>query len=205
MIWDPHALHDEPQRSAVVAHIASEVGAVCGGVLSGPESVEEMARAVEQFLEQTGAGEAVDANYLVMLASQALSSLGENGAARRLLLFGSGLVRPSEWEVSGDRAMWVLDLKQIAVREDAALELILFNSLNMILDAIADVWDASRGDGVLGLRHVCQSATLLLGAPTAPQVARLSEEIKTACVRRLERLESARGWSRHPDVMDLDG
>ena len=68
-----------------------------------------------------------------MLASQALRSIGHGATARRLLVFGTGLVRPAEWEISAGDSMWVLDLKQITVRSDASLELIFFGNIHKYL------------------------------------------------------------------------
>lgn len=202
MIWNPDS--DVVRHpSAVVSQIASEVDAVCGDVLGGAGSVEEVARAVELYLEEYGSG-AVDSTCLVMLASQALSNLGEGKAAHRLLLFGTGLVRPSEWEVTGGEAMWVVDLKQVTMRQDAPLELIFFNCLNLVLDAIAEVWDGSGGSGILGLRHVSAAASALLNTSKKRDLAAFAKEIKAACVCRLEQLGGQRNWSSTPVVMDLD-
>ncbi len=202
MIWNPQ--NEVPERpSAVVSHIAAEVDAVCGDMLGETGAVEEIARAVELYLEELGDG-VVDRSHLVMLASHALSSLGEGKTAHRLLLFGTGFVRPSEWEVTGGEAMWVVDLKQIAVRQDTALELIFFNCLNMVLDSVAEVWDGTGGSGVLGLRHVSVAASSLLNTDNKRDLACFAREVKAVCLNRLELLREERNWSSTPVVMDLD-
>lgn len=205
MIYDPaHSL--SAGQSALVSHITGEVCDFCGDALGLEGSdVEEIARAVEHFVDVQNIDGAVDANYLIMLASQALQSLGEDRAARRLLLFGTGLVRPAEWVVTGNAAMWVLDLRQITVRDDAPLELVLFNSLTMILDSVAELWDATEGSGVLGLRHVTQSAQALVGDQGKKgHVSALAQEIKDVCARKLAHLGEERCWTSAPHVMDLD-
>jgi hypothetical protein len=202
MIWNPH---NEPSqgRSAVVSSITSEIDGVCGDLLGHAGSVEEIARAVEIYLEEFGDG-AIDRSHLVMMASHALSTLGEGKAAHRLLLFGTGFVCPSEWEVTGGEAVWVVDLKQITVRQDAALELIFFNCLNMVLDAVAEVWDGTRGSGVLGLRHVSVAASSLLNTDKKRDLDIFAREVKVVCLKRLEQLRAERNWSSTPEVMDLD-
>jgi len=190
-----------------VNHIADEVAGLCGNTCGlDASTIEELARAVERFVEQeSGGANAVDSRYLVMLASRALSSLGEEIAACRLLLFGSDLVRPVEWEVTGRAAMWVLDLKRITVEDGAPLEMVLFRSLNIILEALAELWDSSEGSGILGLRHVSLSAAALLGGGARQRdVSSLGREIKAACLKKLEQLGERRRWTSAPQVLDLD-
>jgi hypothetical protein len=205
MIWNGHSATD-PRESAIVSHIADEVGVVCGNnVLSTPENVKAMAAAVELFLSEKGDSSCVESKYLVMLTSRALSSVGEGAAARRLLLFGTGLVKPSEWEVSGGDSMWVLDLKQMTVRTDVVLEMVFFNSLNIVLDSIADIWDENSGRGVLGLRNVCCVAEAMIGSAAKKSKALVAaREIREASCSKLEKIGKDRGWSEIPRVVDLD-
>jgi hypothetical protein len=205
MIWDPH-LNSESDQSVIVSYIMDEIGAVCGkGVFVSRDNLEQVARAVETFLEQDVKASAVDSKYLVMLASRALSSVGETLVARKLLVFGTGLVKPSEWEVTDGESMWVLDLKKMTVKTDVLLEMVFFNSLQIILDSIADIWDESDGHGVLGLRHVCSVASALLGTSgKKSEVRALSREIRRLCDSKLEQIGGERGWSEFPLVMSLD-
>jgi len=171
-----------------------------------PGQAEELAAAVSAFLEEHELTDSfIDAGYLVMLASKAMSSIGQERAALRLVVFGSGMVRPSEWEVTGGSEVWTLDLKQMTVADATSLELVVFNTLNIVLDAITDVWDASGGKGVLGLRHVCDTAAALLGVSrNSKSVADLSNEIVRVCGLKLEQAGRLRGWETFPQVMNLD-
>ena len=204
MILNP-LLADDPTGSSIRAQISAELEATC--LLSEvPDStaVEEIARAVEIYLHQQGSNQLVDSRSLNLLASQALHSVGEGRAARSLLLFGSGMVRPASWEVSGNREMWILDLREMTVRADAVLELIVFTGLSIVLDSIAGIWDETDGAGVLGLRHVLDTAQALLG-PTDSAAARdLEAEILALCDRRLRKQGSQRGWQTCPEIINLD-
>ena len=205
MICNP-GMNANPGKGALYSHIEGHVRDLCGDDLYVDDvSLAEMARAVEQFLESCCNGSVVDSKYVLMLASQALSSIGHTHAARRLLLFGTGLMRPSEWEVTGERAVWALDLKEITVSDDAPLELLFFGSLVIILESIADVWDETRGRGVLGLRHVCMAASALLGeSGSRREVSTLSDEIKETCRRKLTQIKEQRCWEMSPEVLNLD-
>jgi len=205
LIWIPNSEDLAPGRS-VVSHIESVIAENCGDVLALDDGQSsELAKAVASFLEEyQDSGSYVDSGYLVMLASRALTSLGERRAAHRLLVFGSGLVHPSEWEVTGGEEVWTLDLRQITVRNDAALELIFFAGLNIVLAAIADVWDPSDGRGILGLRHVCGTASALLGGGKPGAVSALADEIRIVCEAKLSQVHGERRWRHVPKVMNLD-
>ncbi len=205
MIWIPNH-DDQADCSTIISHIERVIEDTCGDALELNETQTiELAKAVASFVEQNHAsGTYVDSGYLVMLASRALSSLGELHAAHRLVVFGSGLVRPSEWEVTGGAEVWTLDLRQMSVRDDVALELVFFSSLNIVLSAISEVWDASDGKGVLGLRHVCCTASALLGGAKRQAVKNLAEEICRCCTAKLAQVQAERSWQHMPMVMNLD-
>lgn len=192
--------------SEIVSDLTSEIEAVCGADMPlSEDQVQELARAVAAFIENECRGCYRDSDSLLLLASRALSSLGARQVARRLVISGKALVRPSEWEVTGQDAMWVLDLRQITVQKGAPLELVFFNCLRLILESIAEVWDSTKGAGVLGLRHVTMSAAALLGGEKSrKEIEAMGREIKDACRARLDTVRGARGWEGVPFVMDLD-
>lgn len=204
MIYDPNGENDT--ASSVVGHIIAEIADVYaeGGLLE-PFDSTELARAVELFLMEENYVSCVTSENLVMLASKALRSIGEVIPARRLLLFGTGMVRPSEWVVSGAKNIWVLDLKGMMLRDDSSLELIFFECLRAVIESLADVWDDSKGEGILGLKHICGAASDLLGeANDRRKVVLLADEIKGACSNLLTKIGNRRGWITHPVIMDLD-
>ena len=207
MIYYPSIPENSPS-DPLIEHLAAQMASWCGEEgLVGSGQVDELACAVARFVEGEAPSDAVDSGYLVMLASRALSAIGENQAAQRMLLYGTGLVRPSHWEVTGGDAMWVLDLKEMTVLSDTCLEMVFFNCLVLILDSIAEVWDETGGSGVLGLRHVLAAARGLsgTGADGGRERSRsLSEEIKRVCARKLEMLGQQRQWITQPVIMDLD-
>ncbi len=205
MIWNP-CDQNASSCSPIVSHIAGEVDALCKKEFCADfENVEEVAKAIECFLKENRETLFVDSKYLMLLASQAMSSLGQGMSARRLLIFGSGLVAPAEWQVTGGNAMWVLDLKRMIVGRDVSLELLLFNSLNVILDAISDVWDETKGRGSLGLKHVCCVASALLAKPEDNKDSRmLAAEINARCKNKLKQIAMERNWADFPSIINLD-
>ena len=203
MIWKEAETGGEP---GVFDHLVLQIESMCAREYeSDIAEAAEVARAVECYVEQDCGGCCADARALVLMTSRGLNSVGKEGVARRFLLHGTGLIKPSEWEVTHGETMWVIDLKQLTVRDGAPLELIFFTGLGIIIEALSDVWDGTRGGGMLGLRHVCGTAEALLGGSgKLADVVSLSDEIQRHCHGRLERLRRQRGWDEQPQVMNLD-
>ncbi len=205
MIFLPNNEHAENSTQALAAHLAGELAAWSGAAdLSDAGQMEELAAAVADFVEETAGADHVDSTYLVMLSYKALQALGETRAAHRMLVFGAGLVRPAFWEVTGGDAMWVLDLREITVATGVSLELLFFRSLTAILDVLAEVWDATSGRGVLGLRHLSAAGAAILGSDDARRVTGISRDIRGMCADKLAQLGRDRSWTDAPMVMDLD-
>ncbi len=204
MIW--RETGSEEMASGVFDHLVLQIENMCAMECETDIcDASEVARAVECFVEHDCGGHCADARALVLMASQGLHSVGNTGVARRFLLHGTGLARPSEWEVIHGDTMWVIDLKQLTVKDDAPLELIFFTGLGIIIETLADLWDTTRGRGVLGLRHVCGTAEALLGnGGKLAAIVSLSDEIRRHCNDRLERLRRDRGWEERPQVLNLD-
>ncbi len=142
---------------------------------------------------------------LPRLAARALGSLGRPDTARRVLLFGSGMVRPDSWLVTGSGNAWALDLRQLVRQNGDRLELALFLGLDLSLGALAPLWDSCSGRGHLLLRHAGATARLLLGPAAGPaRAAALRHETRRACECRLDTLAAARGWAERPQVLFAD-
>ena len=172
-----------------------------------PDAVREVAHGVATYLdERLPPGTPVESERLIALAAQALVALGETRLARRLLIFGCGLVRPAEWAVGGDQTMLVLDLNRLAVRREDRLEIVLFRALSVCLDGIADTWDPSGGDGTLGLSHVDRAARQFVPPrrATPRRIAAFADEIVQACRHHLAAIGARRGWTTAPHVLILD-
>jgi hypothetical protein len=205
MIWNAE-LETVTSQNQIATRIVEEAGAVCGhGNAVGDLLLWEAASGVAAYVdERASRGSTAEPRELLRLTSQALDACGENCMARRLLVLGTGLVRPAVWSVTGDTTVWVLDLTPLTRRGRDRLELVFFGSLNVVLETIADLWDASRGNGVLGLNHVSASAAALLGGLAGKrQITQLARELCLTCAGKLDHLRAQRGWRTAPIVMNL--
>jgi hypothetical protein len=198
MIW-------ETQPPTPRARLADAILALCAsaGVLENG-GLRDLAAGVACRAEELAVAPARQAE-LTRLTARALGSLGRPDAARRLLVMGSGLVRPTRWLAANPEAVWTLDLPRLLRRETDHLELALFPGLAAILDAMAGLWDSSAGSGRLGLRGAGAAARLLMG-PAVRLDRRLAfrRELGGFCERRLAALGSGRGWTARPAVLFTD-
>lgn len=143
--------------------------------------------------------------HALALSARALAAIGEPRLAHRLMLFSSGLVRPASFTSFGAGPAWILDLRRLRLGERDCMELLLFATLDLVLAACADMWDASRGRGELCLRHVGGTCAALLARPRRDAaVIRLGREIHSRCRYKLGLMGVVRRWETTPAVVDLD-
>jgi hypothetical protein len=205
MIWETTTTTRPPSRTSARETLVEEVLSLCAsaGELDSHE-LRELAAGIACHAEELPRPPAGRSD-LSRLTARALGSLGRPDAARRVLVLGSGLVRSSEWLAASPRPVWALDLHRLLLRDADHLELALFLGLDVILDAIAGLWDASSGAGILGLRRSNAASRLLLGPATSrARIARLRREVRGVCEKRLEILAAERGWSDRPQVLFTD-
>ena len=168
--------------------------------------MEAMAATVQRVMEECGE-DVSDKERVVELSAYTLDALGDDPAARRLLVFGSGLVKASLWEFSGEDPLWTLDLQKLVVNSGVQIELAIFKSLSLVLETIADVWDASSGRGGMGLKHVLSTAERMYGEVDGRHKKRnqdFAREVLDRCRMKLADLATARGWTSIPAVLSLD-
>lgn len=144
-------------------------------------------------------------SVLPRLTAQALGSLGRPDAAQRVLMLGSGLVQTSHWHCSRPSALWTLDLEKLMRKEGDRLELALFRGLDIILESLASLWDATSGSGDLGLRRAAAAAVLILGENAASEaVLALRRDMRAFCEARLRATAERRCWTTQPRILFLE-
>jgi hypothetical protein len=169
-------------------------------------TLTEAAFGVAAYLDQQQAvPQALTPHHSCALVSHALSAAGDDVLARRLRIFGSSLVYPASWVVTGDQTVWILDVGRLLAPHDPRMEMALFDRFQSALNAFADVWDGTQGRGVLGLKGLSAAARFVLGhaAPNA-RIKRLAMELHRLGGRHLEMVRHQRRWEYTPTVMSLD-
>ena len=168
--------------------------------------IEALAVAVQRAMGDCGE-DIRNEGRVIELSSHTLGILGDGDTAKRFLVFGSGLVRASIWEFSGEDPLWVLDLRKLVLNSGVQIEMAIFKSLSAVLDTVTDVWERTSGRGRLGLRHVASTAEQLLGEANDKRKRRsraFSEEILQRCQMKFQDVAALRSWGHRPDVVNLD-
>lgn len=147
-----------------------------------------------------------DFQQIIQYSAKALSDIGSETMARRVLVFGSGLVDRCFWQISAGHRMWMLDVGLLFSRTEPLLELTVVMALALVMDSISEVWDESRGRGVLGIRALEELAGRICadgGRRGQRRRERLADDLLYFIKMRLEAEASSRDWQRAPDVVIL--
>ena len=79
------------------------------------------------------------------------------------LFFSRGVVLPGSWSWLQEEFMWALDLNRLAIAEEELHEMMVYQSIQVLLEQIIILWGSSSGKGVLAIRGLsCWSLTKLL-------------------------------------------
>lgn len=232
MIWN---YTNEPPADPLVKHIQAELtdaGITHTGAV-GETARHAAAEAVAAFLRHEGRT-TVASEYLLMLTARALWAVGDEYAARRLVdsvgrtldfsrhyadaactagvtldewafFFTSRAVRPAKFPSLGGDTLWVLDMAKLVSSPAPGLEMGVLRAIQAALARLADIWEDTDGNGLLGLSRLHQASGLILAAPpTARKSRRLAKELTKYCWSCLEVLRMRHGWTRQPGLVCLD-
>lgn len=117
---------------------------------------------------------------LVLLAARAFCAVGSKEAAERVLhsmrphrlhagrwleilselhrfpemlpYFSRGVIRPADWAGAQLDRMWLLDFGRLTLSDAEKHEMVLYRSIRAIVENMFVFWDATDGEGVLGLK-----------------------------------------------------
>jgi hypothetical protein len=205
MIWQD--THDPaPRRTLLVDRLLRQIPSWCGNpALIESAALTEAAAGVAAYLDQKRTDLLdVTPQASCALVSQALAAAGNLDPARRLRIFGASLVYPDSWVVTGEETVWVLDAAQLLMPTDPRIEIALFERLKSVLTTFADVWDGTRGRGVLGLKNLPAAARTVLGhGVPESRVDNLAGELRSRGGRHLDGLRVERRWDHTPALLSL--
>ena len=66
--------------------------------------------------------------------------------------FSRGIIYPADWAGAQYDRMWTLDFGRLALVDSEQHEMVLYRSIRAIIDNMLVFWDATKGEGVLGLK-----------------------------------------------------
>lgn len=206
MIWQDETTTPGTARTRIAGQLMSDVPSLCGNpALAAHAPLAEAAQGVALYLDQIEViPEELDVRQSRDMLAQALDAAGEAALARRIRLFGNRIIYPATWIACGRETVWVLDTRHLMNPADAGMEMILFERIRIVLATFADVWDASSGQGFLGLKGLETTAAILLGEPASRRATRdLTREIRALCARHLDQFRKQRDWQATPAILTL--
>ncbi len=167
---------------------------------------------------------------LKLLIARAFCAVGDRAAARRVLesmephrrhvsrwleilselhhfpellpYFSLGIIRPADWAGARLDRMWTLDFGRLRLSEAERHEMMLYRFIRVILEEIFVFWDATDGEGILGLKD--------LAALNVDEGERNKKTLTAAgdlleYIADLFRQQSVkRFWKTVPSLLDLD-
>ncbi len=206
MIWqDPS--DTPPARDRIADRLLGQIPDLCGNpALVDSPILAEAASGVAAYLDQRRAAlkDLTPARSCTLVA-HALEAAGNRDLARRLRIFSTALVYRDAWAVTGAETIWVVDAGQLLMPADPRVEIVLFERLRSVLTSFADVWDATHGHGIVGLKRLVDSARDVLGPRAHMQrVKDLAAELQCVGGLHLDRLRAQRGWQATPSLLRLD-
>ncbi len=167
---------------------------------------------------------------LKLLLARACCAVGERAAARRILksmhphghhvsrwleilselhhfpellpYFSIGIIRPAEWAGAQLDRMWTLDFGRLHLSESERHEMMLYRSIRVILEKMFVFWEATTGEGILGLKNL--SALNIEGGDRKKQTLTAAEDLLKYITDLFRQQQSLRNWSTVPSLLNLD-
>ena len=114
--------------------------------------------------------------------------------------FSLGIIRPADWAGAQLDRMWTLDFGRLVLTDAERHEMMLYRSIRALVEKMFVFWDATGGEGILGLKelsamNVDEGEKQTLTAPDD-----LLEYIADLLARQKERRE----WHAIPSLLSLD-
>jgi hypothetical protein len=116
--------------------------------------------------------------------------------------FSLGVIRPADWAGAQLDRMWTLDFSILKLSDAERHEMMLYRSIRAIVDHMYVFWDATSGEGVLGLKGL---ASLHVGdGPRAKQTLTETDDLLNYISDLFVQQKQPRGWQAVPSIMNLD-
>jgi len=114
------------------------------------------------------------------------------------------VIRPADWAGAEQDRMWTLDFGRLALNESERHEITLFRSIRTVVDKMLVFWDATKGEGTLGVKGL-----LHLAIVDAKKIKRTKNhppgKVWIDYISDILRQQAQhRDWQNTPTVISLD-
>ena len=115
--------------------------------------------------------------------------------------FSLGIIRPADWAGAQLDRMWTLDFGRLALADAERHEMMLYRSIRAILEKTVVFWDATGGEGILGLKGL---SALDVDAGRKKQTLTAEGDLLGYIADLFRRQSVEREWKTVPSLLNLD-
>jgi hypothetical protein len=116
--------------------------------------------------------------------------------------FSLGIIRPADWAGAQLDRMWTLDLGRLRLSEAERHEMLLYGSLRVLIENMGAFWDATSGEGVLGLKGL--ASFNMESTPRERQHFTSSDDLLGYIGNLFLQQKALRNWQAVPSLLNLD-
>lgn len=116
--------------------------------------------------------------------------------------FSRGIIRPADWAGAKPDRMWTLDLGRLRLSDAERHEMMLYRSLRAMIENMFVFWDATSGEGVLGLKGL--AAFDIESNPRQDQTLTAADDLLGFIGTLFQQQMEPRNWQSVPVLLNLD-
>jgi|GEM_PF-926902 len=116
--------------------------------------------------------------------------------------FSRGVIRPADWAGARLDRMWVLDFSRLSLSEAERHEIMLYRSIRTLIEKVFMFWDATHGEGILGLKGLALFNVERGGRPK--QTLTEPDDLIEFISDLFDRQVNERGWNAVPTLLNID-
>lgn len=116
--------------------------------------------------------------------------------------FSLGVIRPADWAGAQLDRMWTLDFDRLVLSEAERHEMMLYRSIRALIDNMYVFWDATGGEGVLGLKGL--ASLNLENASRRKQTLTATDDLLAYITNLFQQQKEPRDWGAVPSLLNLD-
>ena len=114
--------------------------------------------------------------------------------------FSMGIIRPADWAGAQVDRMWILDFNRLVFSDAEQHEMLLYRSIQTLIKSMYVFWDATFGEGVLGLNGL---DSLEIETVLKKESLTNSEELLNYIQRLFLQQRDVRNWKEIPKLLKM--
>ncbi len=116
--------------------------------------------------------------------------------------FSLGVIRPADWTGAQLDRMWTLDFSQLTLTDAERHEMMLYRSIRAMIENMAAFWDATEGEGILGLKGL--SALNIETDSGRKKTLTEADDLLEFIADLFAQEKRGRGWCAVPTLMKME-